>query len=98
MTMTLEEVDTFLNDRDERTGPMSISVHKYIQLTSELLQAAGFDMKETPTVVQVIINPWSLEVILNADKDDEDAYQCDEDCNCWLKSVTVEMDSGGVLP
>lgn len=98
MSMTLEEADIFLGQREERTGPMTISVHKYIQLTSELLDAAGFDMNKTPTVAKVIINPWELEVILPANKGDEGAYQCDEDPNCWVTSVIVGMDSGGVIP
>lgn len=91
MSMSLKEADVFLSQRRDLNS-LKMSVDRYVLLTAELLDAAGFDPLAHGTVVQVIINPWSLEVILLADKDDEGAYRCDKD-SCWLKSVTVEIDN-----
>lgn len=95
MSMTLEEADTFLGWNKPPTENMKISVDKFIVLTTELLQEAGFNVKTSPTVVQVIINQWDMKVILPADKNDEGAYQCADDPDCWLKSVTVDIDNTG---
>lgn len=93
MTMSLDEADKFLNWNQPPSERMTIPVHIFIQLTSELLDAAGFNLKTSPTVVQIIINTWSMEVILPADKNDYGAYECEDKPGCWLRSVTVEMDN-----
>lgn len=89
--MSLEEADLFLTNRVPRK-PMKISVDKYIQLTSELLDLAGFNIEDGP-IVRITIEPWHLEVVLQADKNDEGAYPCDEQPDCWLKTVSISIDN-----
>lgn len=95
MAMSLDDMDAFLGWNKPAGKGMKISVDTYTNFIQDLLTAAGFNTKTSPTIVSITIRPWSLEVVLPADKNDEDAYPCDEHKECWLRSVEIEIDNTG---